>query len=699
MNGVTYSSKAYRQTSGRIGKKLAVILVGVLAFFLLQRLENSKVNYEKEKAEPVVIVAAAPPPSPAVGTPVATTVASPSPTPENLEYVIKLADDRVQNQLNRVLDDTEQKLKSLIVTGREADRPLIASLELFIKNVKTAVLDARYEARRKPFDNENKFVGYLSDRIHKAKEEAEKLLASERKKRADEIQTLRSGFSKDPSKFQTELKTKSTSDADFCTTFDDRVKVQTPVAGKPTTQPKPDKPSAQPKPDSSPTLSLSTDDLAKIANEIDEERYVENHRVIDEAAYRAIDGLHSRFVPGFLTAYIKEQKEQSPHPSSLSEMVLDERRGGHVIYQIFYLALLGVLVFGVLAPIYFLLQALPPFAGSVEPLTERAKDLISSRRSLVTTSAAPEIVKSIALSVAAVGIGTAVVIANNPVTNPKTPSDEIAIAVDPDNPYVRHPVVRGPTPPPGFTPSPAPGPSPDSSPQPDESPSPTPSPGPTQTPSPPYQTPGVTHTFQLDAVQIARLDDGLSKLGDRLGTVEKRMETEPPKATAEALRTMEASLRPRLDDVFTRTAGFRQGDADKLNREVGGLTQAVSDIRTTDIPKVRDDLSTRLAATNTALTAFREGTQGPSIMSRARELLGREEYEVTEKSYEILSQLICRDPCTPAEAEILPKLKTLIRRGRMGKDTFRQRLGIRPSRSVAPSRWEALILRYTRVHY
>jgi len=163
------------------------------------------------------------------------------------------------------------------------------------------------------------------------------------------------------------------------------------------------------------------------------------------------------------------------------------------------------------------------------------------------------------------------------------------------------------------------------------------------------------------------------------------------------LQDLDTSLRSSLDDVVKRTAGFVPGDAAKL-RAVEGLPAVVSDIRTKDIPNLAKNMSTQIAATNNALTGFREGTQGRSLRSRARELLGTERYQVTPESFDILQHLICGAGCSPSDAAIVTRLAALKGAKQMGKDAFRKHIGIRGG-APGSSPWEAVILRYTRVPY
>ena len=85
--------------------------------------------------------------------------------------------------------------------------------------------------------------------------------------------------------------------------------------------------------------------------------------------------------------------------------VLDEKNGSHVIFNILWLTCMVLLVFGILFVILLLLRPLPPFACGVEALTEQTKSL------LARPSATPELARTVTVTLAALGIGTAVAVA------------------------------------------------------------------------------------------------------------------------------------------------------------------------------------------------------------------------------------------------------------------------------------------------
>lgn len=110
---------------------------------------------------------------------------------------------------------------------------------------------------------------------------------------------------------------------------------------------------------------------------------------------------------------IKPVDNEKPPLYAFFEPVLDERRSLYVVYQIFYVTLVVILVCGLVATIGLLLRRLF-FAGSADALNERAKELLTTR---AAAGATPDIMRTVMLSVAALGVGTAVAAAGAGINN------------------------------------------------------------------------------------------------------------------------------------------------------------------------------------------------------------------------------------------------------------------------------------------
>src|SRR6267142_4664281 len=89
------TSEAIKDTFLRVGKKLLVIIFGVAAFVALRGLENAKADYDKERAQPIVIVEVD-------RAPVA-----------NQEYAVKLEAPTLQRELERIIYPSQQTLGEL----------------------------------------------------------------------------------------------------------------------------------------------------------------------------------------------------------------------------------------------------------------------------------------------------------------------------------------------------------------------------------------------------------------------------------------------------------------------------------------------------------------------------------------------------------------------------------------------------------
>jgi hypothetical protein len=659
MNRTNFTSKAFRETSFRTLKKLTVVLLGVVAFFSLRMLENAKTDYDKERAIPIVIVE---------GDPKAAA---------NPEPVVKLG----SKPLKEKLKDLVRRSEALAIQQQEEVADQSSPGGIALRTLSDMIKESIDTARRSPFDSQEKFVEYLNGRINSAKDAADKQLIDIRAKTIKSFEELGDKYSNQPAEFEAKLKEES--DQEFETKF------ETAKDAK--------------KQSLAPT-ELSSKNYVALAKKVEQDRALADHKLVSDAAYYNIDALHSDFVP-FLTQYVASQKKMSPHPSSLSEMVLDERRGGHVIYQVFYLAFICVLVFGILFPIYLLLSLFPAFSSGMEPLKDQAKGLLTRRGAAGV--AVPALLKTVALSAAAVGIGAAVVIANNPVTSPKFAGDsEIAQRRNDSAGYPprQSPSDRAGQPGRGSNPLPG-GPSP-------EGPSPgdpeggtLPSgPVPTDTHSsaadntserPIQLYPTFYPTFTMDNSRARQLENEYRLATTRLNELEMRkLDTQ-----TFSDRTAAFVTNKQLNEQVADLPSIR-GDVSNLKNSVANLKDLPNSIA--ELKKTHADLSTKLDANTSAITGYREGTQGRSIMSRARELFGRERYQVTPASYEIVSNLLCKQTdCTRSgEQVLLSNLRTLAAEQKsMDKKTFQKRLGLAHGRLIPSSQWEALILRYNRVPY
>jgi hypothetical protein len=97
--------------------------------------------------------------------------------------------------------------------------------------------------------------------------------------------------------------------------------------------------------------------------------------------------------------------------------VFDENSGAYVIYQTFRTAALVLLVFAVLSIILLLLRVVPAFAGSSGTLMAQIGDVFKSSGSGDGGRVVPQVAKSLVVTAAALGVGTAAVVAGNSISD------------------------------------------------------------------------------------------------------------------------------------------------------------------------------------------------------------------------------------------------------------------------------------------
>ena len=505
-------------------------------------------------------------------------------------------------------------------------------------------------------------IRYLGERLTAVESEAETALSKAQQQRLTQIDNLQKKFSDQPQGFRTNFGTEDNDDTELKNEFETEVtnnKTVVATVGDPEGE-----------------RIKSTNSLADCARRVVIRRDQTNKREIADLTYRVRDNLRSDFSPR-LISYVDDRRTHTPHPNVISEMVLDRGRSTHVIYQVIELTFIAILVFGLLFPIYLLLRALPPFASSVEPLGERAKGFLS--RDGITSAAAPAIVKTAVLSIAAIGIGAAVVIANNPAAREKAAEDEVNVA----DGGSRFP-PKGPpksSPPPSDTPGPTTTPSPEVG-------------GPTPNPTPVINVyPQFFPTVSTNGARLKALED--LRVGPRLDVVEGSL---PLKADAAKLNDLVSNK--QLTDKLTTSENALRGEIKTVKDDVTTLNETTVQGINKTISDKSQELSSRIDASGRTLAGYHEGTQGRSFSARVKELFGREKYLVTKDNLEVLRQLICTQPCgtdTP-EGKLMTKLQVLLIEGKqLSKKTFQTRLGLGSSSTL--THWEPVILRYTRLAY
>jgi len=97
--------------------------------------------------------------------------------------------------------------------------------------------------------------------------------------------------------------------------------------------------------------------------------------------------------------------------------VLDEKSGIYVVYQTLWLACVMVLVFGLIFFLLTILRPLPFFAHGTDTLMDHAGELFKR------SEGAPQLAKSLAVTVAALGVGAAVAVAGSNAVGSKSRAD------------------------------------------------------------------------------------------------------------------------------------------------------------------------------------------------------------------------------------------------------------------------------------
>jgi hypothetical protein len=661
-----------RQVVSRIGWKLLIVGLAVGAFFGLNSLQGAKSRYEK-KQNAIALV----------------NLAGDSSTAEEateLDY----AD--VKSKLTQVFEASIREAQSKI-----SGAPVAESIKAITKQASNSVNKAT------TFKDKNELISYLIGEIDRAKGGEEKKLEDDKNKRIQAYENLQINCQNDRQKFLEGLN--STAD---------------PALYEELT--KPDQGNVQVTGDlSQNTEPMTADSLVKKARDFEDRRHNDEVGGIDYVAFKIYGNLYSRFAKD-----LGDLIERQRNSGYLAARVLDDKRGEYAIYQAGYLTCVVLLVFGLLYPIYLLLRLLPPFAASLDPLADQGKAIISGRTSASAAAslAAPGIVKTLALSVAAVGIGTAVAVANNGSSPVRNQSPALAdVAALAQSLGISNKLKNG-----GDVESQDGG------------------PPATPTATPPYES----KIKELEG-RIKKLEDGPEGPGPNLGDLAKAQELKDLRTDFRNLKLDPAKVEKLENGVdrfnsfndqtsgidFSslneRTSDIAKGDATllkqtllpQLEKEKGILETKTDDLekKTKDLEMKATDLETRffnkLDTANNQILGARDdnfvgsqGSQGRNILTRTKQLFHGERYMVTNQSYRVMENLMCETPvgrsgvitaamCTNPQARtILAVLREHVGQGPVGQSEFlgwfrNNGFGV----DVSSTPWTRALLRYDRLPY
>lgn len=461
-------------------------------------------------------------------------------------------------------------------------------------------------------------------------------------------------------------------------------------------------------------LSTATkEELARWLNKLDKQTADEQNIEVarqwiakaDGVAQGQIKIIHEQLRPK-LGEIIGAAKTQQGFTTSDSKVltffdprsIFNEKSGSYVIYQTIYLICIGVMVFFVVFICFALLRPLPFFGGRAETLGAQLDRLLN--RPGAAEGAAPQLARSLVVSAAALGVGTAA-----------------AVAVAGDR-AINRPALRG-----GDGPVIASAYHPD-----EEGPYPTgkrwSDPARTTplkvelTPQIVYPQPTViehttnttTGTPPFDTTLITRLQDRVIDLSNSNTTltdtvarlqpqVKKVDEIEQSVAglTKQVGGVQVVKLESQVGEVAQR-ATSNELNVVNLKGRVGQMETLVS----AGLNTITKDLSvTKEAVSDLRYNSF-ERTQnsgGRNFFTRTnQQLFGGENFMVTHQSYKALEDLMCRGGCNdPDKTAILTALGRLTGQPPIGKSKFIENFA-----SVSPNvlkLWKPLLLKYTRVSY
>ncbi|HEY0323922.1 MAG TPA: hypothetical protein VGC66_23445 [Pyrinomonadaceae bacterium] len=384
-------------------------------------------------------------------------------------------------------------------------------------------------------------------------------------------------------------------------------------------------------------------------------------------------------------------REKTFSRDPFSNVVLNERSGNYAIYQVvWYLFMIG-LVFGLLYLIYALLKPLTPFAGGTDLLKDQTSSFFKPGQKIT-----PELAKAAAVTVAALGIGTAVAVAGS------TGGNRISRISNSDNGDVDIQDSSKRTRPPiqdigGIERGPATG-----------------AYQPTVQVTTPivYPSPMTVQSYypSSDGPMIASLMSKIESLNrDKIGQRELTQQLTPINQGLASLPGFQTDMQNFKRDMETKQLPGLSGRIAPLENE---FTLPTGRVKTLEglAQTLQTDFKTRMdsvAATvegmrNDSLDSLQRPTQ-QNLFGRVGRLVGKSHYMVSDQSFRALTNLMAKNPNdTLAEAklktDILAALESLKGNPPRNEGDFMADLGGRCPECLF-NRWRTIILKYTRVSY
>jgi hypothetical protein len=442
--------------------------------------------------------------------------------------------------------------------------------------------------------------------------------------------------------------------------------------------------------------------LNTVNRQINDEQNVEVARQwiadADRDAQRQIKSIHEALrpqLPEIVSAAKKEQRILQPAGAVFSFLdprsIFNDKSGSYVIYQTLWVICLGVLVFFVVFIVFTLLRPLPFFASKSEVLMKQLEKLFSGPGG--GEGSTPQIARSLIVTVAALGIGTAA-----------------AVAVAGDRIVSR-------TPPGGGTSYPIATATPD-----DEQPSP---PRPPRVGYPPaspfrvelspeiiYPQPTVIEHISsaapFDPTIVSNLHNRITDLAtSNAALLAETNSLRKEIAGVGQFQTSLNSLQKQLGTVDVPTlqsqvALVGQGTVNNKT-DINNLSEKVGQLQT-DFGNTLKGIATDLTTTKGAVSDLRnnsfersQNSGGRGFFTRTRQFLNGDRFMVTNQGYGALNDLMCRGGCEGEKAAILAVLKSLIGSEPTDEKTFLSKFSA--INADALKRWKPLLLKYARIPY
>ena len=677
------TNSSFRSVLKQTGKsflwKLFIVLAGVGAYYSLNSMETTKGTYDKARNASVVVVdvlgsnsasavaASSPAPDsrPSSPSPISTVSpaeASSQGSPTDTESTKLTTSGTVEiktDHLKKLFDDDKDPIRSAPQAKATPTPEPQWSTDL-----KTYVDRVKYQ----PFKDGDELLDRLKDEILKGQ-------AAEERARQQQIDILDKQYAANQTNLFTQRNEKG------CNTSEDE------------------------SPDESTDCKEIKEKIKRSNTDYTEDsKFVKNQvAAIYQRTEDQVKTVYERLRPKLL-AEVKREKDKQPIRSFaylFPSNVLDEKNGSHVIYSVFWLTCMVILVFGVLFVVLLLLRPLPPFAGGTEALSEQAKSLLTKRGASLT----PELAKTIVVTTAALGIGTAVAVAggvNMPtVRNADVDQYQAALRIMETN-RTHEPLG----PPPG--------------------PQATPVVNVTAVAPVTYTSPMVVNVPSADGTRIDALARDMGRVDGDVQTLRSNYGALNSKVSG-IDNTVSYTVQPlvaKLDeaskqiDLAQRTL---RTDLDLANTNIGALQGQADSLKLNFFTKM-DSFNTTLQNLRNDQLSQSKPTGARNIFTAARQVFGfgSERYLVTEQSYLLLQSMICTVKAKPAPStspsvtpppspglcslktdcncdsaqDILSNLRDLIGQGPMTETAFMKKFSGNEAKLKI---WKPIILKYTRV--